>query len=447
VGNDEKIFKMNFINLYGPLLLVKSAFGQVPLCFPVAAITHRCVGWKMQFSFNGNCFNKLKSNNKIRDIEMFKANTHTRLSNPECFFGKTMTNGNYLLEIDVHECSNEITLTEDYLIKYTANINDFAENEVIRFDQIFSQDFSCTYRIGHEDSFGITPAELYNQNIQFMSIQDPEASLKNKMICSAFNETAGDWRILDPEVEDSHILPLGTLFKAEFELEVETDFKIDSCAAGRTAEEAENGIRFPNATNSRCLRMVEDGCRHIQSEEAKVKSLSISEREIIFELFTFADSDVFFLACEIHLCQDQYCSMPTRSQCNTQPPYGNNRMFEDLLRNQRIQRSQNSKARQIILSQIQTQNPPESRSTIELKVIIDDPYSTTKVGDTSILQSNQGGPSTIRGVYGSMYTKLPDTVTTEAFIPEGSDFGKNRSRNLYCQIELLLILSLLILFL
>ena len=34
-----------------------------------------------------------------------------------------MTNGDYLLEIDVHECSNEITLTEDYLIKYTANIS------------------------------------------------------------------------------------------------------------------------------------------------------------------------------------------------------------------------------------------------------------------------------------------------------------------------------------
>ena len=39
-----------------------------------------------------------------------------------------------------------------------------------------------------------------------------------------------------------------------------------------------------------------------------------SEKEIIFNLFTFADTDVFFLACEIHLCQDRYCSMPTRSQ-------------------------------------------------------------------------------------------------------------------------------------
>ena len=39
-----------------------------------------------------------------------------------------------------------------------------------------------------------------------------------------------------------------------------------------------------------------------------------SEKEIIFKLFTFADTDVFFLACEIHLCQDRYCSMPTRSQ-------------------------------------------------------------------------------------------------------------------------------------
>ena len=120
--------------------------------------------------------------------------------------------------------------------------------------------------------------------------------------------------------------------------------------------------------------MVEDGCQHRQTEEAKIKSLTIrnwvhmklpiwyglfgmisdmdhiiwskwystiselleqvkiywticseieawnfwtqnqSEKEIIFRLFTFADTDVFFLACEIHLCQDQYCSMPTRSQ-------------------------------------------------------------------------------------------------------------------------------------
>ena len=51
------------------------------------------------------------------------ANKNTRLSNPECFFASNMTNGNYLLEIDVHECSNEITLTEDYLIKYTAHIS------------------------------------------------------------------------------------------------------------------------------------------------------------------------------------------------------------------------------------------------------------------------------------------------------------------------------------
>ena len=34
-----------------------------------------------------------------------------------------MINGDYLLEIDVHQCSNEITLTEDYLIKYTAHIS------------------------------------------------------------------------------------------------------------------------------------------------------------------------------------------------------------------------------------------------------------------------------------------------------------------------------------
>ena len=27
------------------------------------------------------------------------------------------------MEIDVHECSNEMTLTEDYLIQYTAHIS------------------------------------------------------------------------------------------------------------------------------------------------------------------------------------------------------------------------------------------------------------------------------------------------------------------------------------
>ena len=50
-------------------------------------------------------------------------NKNSRSSNPECFFANTTTNGNYLLEIDVHECSNEMTLTEDYLIQYTAHIS------------------------------------------------------------------------------------------------------------------------------------------------------------------------------------------------------------------------------------------------------------------------------------------------------------------------------------
>ena len=35
---------------------------------------------------------------------------------------------------------------------------------------------------------------------------------------SAFNETSENWRILDPDIEDSHILPLGTLFKVRIYL-------------------------------------------------------------------------------------------------------------------------------------------------------------------------------------------------------------------------------------
>ena len=122
VFNEERIKMLLLISLklYGVLLLITLASGQIPLCYPVAAITHRCVGWKMQFrnlvmtenrmkhhhvrfpfilketsvdcvsllfwsllwrtlrrivtnnSFNGNCFNKLKNNNEIRDIDMFK---------------------------------------------------------------------------------------------------------------------------------------------------------------------------------------------------------------------------------------------------------------------------------------------------------------------------------------------------------------------------------------
>ena len=96
-------------------------------------------------------------------------------------------------------------------------------------------------------------------------------------------------------------------------------------------------------------------------------------------------------------------------KCNTQPPYGNNRMFEDLLRSQKLQRSQNSRARQIIVSQIETQNPPESRSTIELKVIVDGPHTTNKVGDNSILQSNQEGPTPLPGIHGVNYPKPTGT--------------------------------------
>ena len=84
-------------------------------------------------------------------------------------------------------------------------------------------------------------------------------------------------------------------------------------------------------------------------------------------------------------------------------------MFEDLLRNQRLQRSQNSRARQIIVSQIETQTPPESRSTIELKVIVDGPHTINNVGHSSILQSNQGGPTALPGIHGQNYDKPPGT--------------------------------------
>ena len=84
-------------------------------------------------------------------------------------------------------------------------------------------------------------------------------------------------------------------------------------------------------------------------------------------------------------------------------------MFEDLLRSQRLQWSQNSRARQIIVSQIETQIPPESRSTIELKVIVDGPHTTSKVGDNSILQSNQAGPTALPGIPGKFYEQPPGT--------------------------------------
>jgi len=84
-------------------------------------------------------------------------------------------------------------------------------------------------------------------------------------------------------------------------------------------------------------------------------------------------------------------------------------MFEDLLRSQRVQRSQNSRARQIIVSQIETQTPPESRSTIELKVIVDGPHTINKAGENSILQSNQGGPTALPGILGHIYEKPPGT--------------------------------------
>ena len=89
-------------------------------------------------------------------------------------------------------------------------------------------------------------------------------------------------------------------------------------------------------------------------------------------------------------------------------------MFEDLLRTQRLQQSRsNSKARQIIVSQIQTQNPPESRSSIELKIVVDDPYENVNVGDYKILQSL--GPTPLPGIHGKDYVK-----------PTGIDIHENR---------------------
>ena len=80
-------------------------------------------------------------------------------------------------------------------------------------------------------------------------------------------------------------------------------------------------------------------------------------------------------------------------------------MFEDLLRSQREQRSKNSRARQIIVSQIETQNPPESRSTVELNVIVDEPYTKTEAGDNYILQSV--GPTLLPSISASNYLKPP----------------------------------------
>ena len=147
-------------------------------------------------------------------------------------------------------------------------------------------------------------------------------------------------------------------------------------------------------------------------------------------------------------------------------------MFEDLLRSQKLQRSQNSRARQIIVSQIETQNPPESRSTIELKVIVDGPHTTNKVGDNSILQSNQEGPTPLPGIHGVNYPKptgtelqkyhfkwsyytemkfwmissMKDEGELETFIPEDDPIFKNQSKKLFCRKQILFLLSLLILF-
>ena len=74
-----------------------------------------------------------------------------------------------------------------------------------------------------------------------------------------------------------------------------------------------------------------------------------------------------------------------------------------------MQRSQNTRARQLIVSQIETQTPPESRSTIELKIIVDGPHTINKVGDSSILQSNQGGTTALQGIPGQNYEKPPGT--------------------------------------
>ena len=97
-------------------------------------------------------------------------------------------------------------------------------------------------------------------------------------------------------------------------------------------------------------------------------------------------------------------------------------MFEDLLRSQREQRSQNSRARQIIVSQIETQNPPESRSITELKVVVDEPYTKNEVGevgDNFVLQSV--GPTILPSISASNYPK-----------PKGSDIQKGFEFNISC---------------
>ena len=172
---------------------------------------------------------------------------------------------------------------------------------------------------------------------------------------SALNETSDQWQILDPDVEDSHILPLGTLFKVSLcqSLSENSSYfrpslnsklilisKLILVLLGGLLKKQETEFGFQmqqildvlewlktdvniDKVRKHKLKIWASGTGskrlyHITYMKCKCLKTSFkpsqSEKEIIFKLFTFADTDVFFLACEIHLCQDQYCSMPTRSQ-------------------------------------------------------------------------------------------------------------------------------------
>ena len=62
-----------------------------------------------------------------------------------------------------------------------------------------------------------------------------KVSMNNRKL-SALNETSGEWRILDPEVKDSHILPLGTLFKVNTYLKNRDHIWLQSCSSAPDPE-------------------------------------------------------------------------------------------------------------------------------------------------------------------------------------------------------------------
>ena len=122
---------------------------------------------------------------------------------------------------------------------------------MIRFDQIFSQDFRngqkfwlklfsffraqnlWNVKVALTESVTMTRWVSHHQNFimiiyNLCQIKTPKLNFRIKWFAgikliskvsvynfdlSALNETSDQWQILDPDVEDSHILPLGTLFK------------------------------------------------------------------------------------------------------------------------------------------------------------------------------------------------------------------------------------------